>query len=42
MLPRPDGQEKEMFFFSAVYYVCFIDWLLILMFPKDMLFGEAE
>lgn len=41
MLPRPDGQEKETFFL-AVYYVCFLDWLLISMFPKGTLFGEAQ
>lgn len=41
MLPRPDGQEKETFFLD-VYYVCFLDWLLISMFPKGTLFGEAQ
>lgn len=41
MLPSPDGQEKETFFL-AVYYVCFLDWLLISMFPKGTLFGEAQ
>lgn len=26
----------------ALYNICFIDWLLISLFPKDRLFGEAE
>jgi len=26
--------KKKHFVFVAVYYVCFIDWLLITMFPK--------
>lgn len=38
MLPRPNGQEKETCFLA----VSFIDWLLISMFPKGILFGEAQ
>lgn len=37
-----DQMDKQKKIFLALYHVCFIDWLLISLFPKDRLFGKAE